>query len=64
MENQKPVCKLVGIEGNVFNVIGVISKCLKRAGQADKANEFVEKAFSSGAYDEVLRLAFDYVEVE
>ena len=60
----KPTCQLTNSDGNVFAIIGAVSRTLKRAGQADKAKEFTEKAFKSGSYDEVLRLCMDYVEVE
>lgn len=60
----KPACKLIGTDGNVFNIIGKVSAALKDAGHADKAEEFRDKAFVSGSYDEVLRLCEDYVEVE
>lgn len=60
----KPVCKLVGTDGNVFSIIGAVSKTLKRAGQPEKAKEFQNKAFSSGSYDAVLQLCMEYVEVE
>lgn len=60
----KPVCKLSNEDGNVFNIIGRVSKALKRAGQNDKAKEFVRKAFNSESYDAMLLLATDYVEVE
>ena len=63
METTKPTCQLVGGDGNAFAIIGTVSKCLKRAGMPDKAKEFQEKAFSSGSYDEVLRLCMEYVEV-
>ena len=59
----KPKCKLVGTDGNVFAIIGNVSKTLKRAGMADKAKEFTKKAFASGSYDEVLQLCTEYVEV-
>lgn len=26
----KPICKLIGTDGNVFAIIGKVSKCLKR----------------------------------
>lgn len=61
---EKPVCKLVGNDGNVFGIIGNVSKTLKRAGMADKASEFTNKAFNAGSYNEVLRLCMEYVEVE
>jgi hypothetical protein len=63
-EEEKPKCKLVGEDGNVFAIIGRVSRALKTAGQRTKADEFTKKAFGSGSYDEVLRLAMEYVEVE
>ena len=62
--NEKPACKLVGTDGNVFAIIGNVSRVLKRAGQSDKASEFQKRAMSSGSYDDVLALCFEYVEVE
>jgi hypothetical protein len=61
---EKPICILTGQEGNVFNIIGLVSRTLKRAGQADKAREFVDRAMKSKSYDDVLALCWDYVEVE
>ncbi len=61
---EKPICILTGQDGNVFNVIGLVSRALKRAGQADKAREFVDRAMKSKSYDDVLALCWDYVEVE
>jgi hypothetical protein len=60
----KPICKLTGEDSNVFNIIGKVSKTLKQAGMKDKAAEFAERAMSSDSYDAVLRLCFEYVEVE
>jgi hypothetical protein len=60
----KPVCKLIGKDGNVFNIIGLVSQALKRAGQAARAKEFVRQAFAAQSYDAVLGLAMDYVEVK
>ena len=59
----KPRCKLVGEDGNVFNVIGRVRRALLDAGQDGQAREFVERAFACGSYDEVLQLVLEYVEV-
>ena len=59
----KPKCKLVGEDGNVFNIIGRVSKSLKQAGLKIEAAEFQDKAFNSDSYDEVLQLVMEYVEV-
>lgn len=64
MEQAKISVKLIGEDGNVFNIIGIVSKALKRAGMADKAAEFTKKAFTAGSYDDVLCLCMEYVEVE
>lgn len=64
MSEVKPTVQLIGEDGNVFAIIGRVSKALKRAGQREKAKEFTDKAMKSGSYDEVLRLCMDYVEVE
>jgi len=60
---EKPRCKLIGEDGNVFNVIGRVRRALLDAGQDDEAREFVERAFRCASYDEVLRLVLEYVEV-
>jgi len=63
MENLKPQCQLTGVDGNVFVIIGTVSKTLKRAGLDDKAKEFSNKAMQQESYDNVLRLCFEYVDV-
>lgn len=55
--------KLIGEDGNVFNIIGLVSKALKKAGFKDEATSYTDKAFSCGSYDEVLQLTMDYVNV-
>jgi hypothetical protein len=59
----KPSCKLIGEDGNVFSIIGRVRDALRKAGQDDRAREFVERAFRSGSYDAVLQLCLEYVEV-
>jgi hypothetical protein len=36
-----------------------VRRALTAAGQEDRAREFVEKAFRSGSYDDVLQLCLD-----
>ena len=64
MSGEKPKAKLVGADGNVFNLIGIASRSLKRAGQNDKATEMSERVMISGLYDEALSIIMEYVEVE
>lgn len=61
---EKPTVELIGQNGNVFNLLGICSKALKRAGQADKAKEMSQKVMSCGSYDEALQIMMEYVEIE
>lgn len=61
---QKPTCKLIGTDGNVFALAGQVSQALKKAGQGDRAKEFTERLMKCGSYNEALALMMDYVEVE
>ena len=60
-EATKPTCKLIGADGNVFNLIGLAVRALKKA---DKASEMSKKCFSSGSYSEVLKIIGEYVDIE
>lgn len=62
--NNKPKAKLVGADGNVFNLVGIASKALKRARQPEQAKEMNEKIFKCGSYDEALQTIMEYVDVE
>ena len=55
--------KLVGENGNVFNIIGKVAKALERGGHPELAKEYKEKCFKAESYDEVLQLTCQYVEV-
>lgn len=59
----KPECKLLGEDGNVFNIIGLVARTLQKAGLKEQAKEFKEKAFACNSYNEVLALTMKYVEV-
>lgn len=60
----KPKCELIGKDGNVFNIIGLVSKTLKKEGMVNEADEFLKKAYSSESYEAVLCLCSEYVEIE
>ena len=60
----KVVVRLVGTDGNVFSVIGKVSRALEKGGYSELAKEFRERCFKAKSYDEVLQLCFLYVVVE
>ncbi len=53
---------LVGENGNAFNIMGITTKALKRAGHGDLVEEYRKEAMS-GDYDNLLRVTMEYVEV-
>lgn len=64
MTTNKPTAKLIGADGNVFNLIGIASKALKRAGLRDQATEMSQRVFNCGSYDEALQIIQEYVDAE
>ncbi|WP_088076876.1 hypothetical protein [Litchfieldia alkalitelluris] len=63
-EHGKPICKLVGEDGNIFWILGRVNRALKENGKADEAKEVSERVLASGSYDEALQIMMEYVEVE
>ena len=63
MEQTGVEVELVGQDGNVFTVVGRVSRALKRAGLPDVAKEYREQATACKSYDAVLRLTMSVVEV-
>ena len=60
----KPECKLVGQDGNIFNLGAIAARALKKAGQHVEAKEMVNRIFSkAGDYDEALSIIQEYVDV-
>jgi hypothetical protein len=64
MKDVKPRCKLVGADGNVFNLLGLASHALKKANQIENAKKMVSEVMSCGSYDEALQIIMKYVKVE
>ena len=61
---EKPKCNLIGQDGNVFNLMGIASKTLKRNGQYDESKEMIEKITTTAkSYEEALCIISDYVEI-
>ena len=58
----KPKVKLVGQDGNIFNILGIASRALKEAGYADEAKEMQTEVFASDSYEEALAIVLQYVD--
>ena len=59
----KPDCPLIGENGNIYNLVGIASRTLKRNGLLDEASEMTEKVFGSGSYEEALGIIGEYVNI-
>ena len=59
----KPECKLIGENGNIFNLMGIASRTLRHHSMLEEAAEMRGRVMSSGSYDEALCIIAEYVEV-
>ena len=57
---ERPKAKVSGEDGNVFNLIAICSKALKKAKQGDRAKEMQERIFKSDSYEQALRIMGEY----
>ena len=62
-EQKKPDCKLIGEDGNIFNLMGIASKILRQHGMAEEAVEMRDRIRASGSYDEALCIIGEYVNI-
>jgi hypothetical protein len=60
--SDKPKVQLVGQDGNVFNLLGICVRALKKTGQHEKAQELQKRIWKCGSYDEALSTMLEYVE--
>lgn len=65
MDNKrnKPDCKLIGEDGNIFNLMARASRTLRENGLCEEATEMRERITSSGSYDEALCIIGEYVNI-
>ena len=62
-ERKKPYCKLIGEDGNIFNLMGIASRTLRQNGMAEQAVEMRDRICASGSYGEALCIIGDYVNI-
>ena len=56
-----PHKSLEGVNGNVFSVIGFVSKALRRAGNSKEIIERYQREVSAGDYNLALRVSMAYL---
>lgn len=63
-KTNKPKCKLIGEDSNVFNLMCIVRKSLLKANLNEQAEEFTNRIMSEeNNYDHALRIIMEYVEV-
>ncbi|MFI5222723.1 MAG: hypothetical protein ACHQX3_00520 [Nitrospirales bacterium] len=65
MEAEKPVVRLIGANGNVFNLIALCKISARQAGwTAEKTSAVVNQMLSSHSYDDVLVVIMEHFDVQ
>ena len=58
----KPDAKIIGADGNIFNILGIASKALKEAGLEKEAEEMGAKILlECDSYDMALSIIQEYI---
>ena len=55
--------KLIGENGNVFNLVGIAAKEMKKSGLKEESDKMVSEVFKSDSYDSALQIIMKYVDV-
>ena len=61
---KRPQMQLLGMNGNIFNILGQASRLLKRAGMKEQSDEMFRRVRSCGDYYKALNIISEYVETE
>lgn len=61
----EPTAKLVGENGNIFNLMAIAKRALCEVGKQEKSVQMYKKIiYEAKSYEEALNIISDYVEVE
>lgn len=65
-ENPRPLCPLLGQDGNIFNLMGIAARVLRQNGMAAEAKEMQTRIMGGAchSYEEALGIISEYVETE
>lgn len=56
--------KLIGRDGNIFNLLGIVSNELSRAGEGDLGDEVIGRVMSEAkCYEHALGIIQEYIEI-
>lgn len=60
----KPKCKLIGEDGNIFNLLCIARKVLLKNNLVHEALNMQNEVFNAKSYEEALMILDKYVEIE
>jgi len=60
----KPLCRLIGEDGNVFVLTSIVAKVLKKNNLHEQVKEMTDRILNCGSYNDALNIISDYVEIE
>jgi hypothetical protein len=60
---KKTQVKLTDEDGNVFNLLGLCSRALKRDGKHEEAKQLQNKVMSCHSYDEAIQAMMEFCDV-
>lgn len=63
MENNKPKVKLLGKDGNIFNLMGICSRALRKVNQEDNARLMLKEVQEQDSYENALNVLHKYCEI-
>lgn len=62
-ERKKPDCELIGQNGNIFYLMGIASRTLRKHGMAEEATEMCTRIRASDSYNSALCIIDEYVNI-
>lgn len=62
-KKEKPDCPLIGQNGNIYNLLGIASDTLKKAGMTSEAKEMCKRVLNSHSYEQALAIIGLYVHI-
>ena len=65
-EKPRPLCSLLGQDGNIFHLMGIAARVLRQNGMAEEAKEMQTRIMGGAchSYEEALGIISEYVETE
>lgn len=63
MDNKKIKVKLIGQDGNIFNLMAITRRALIKDGQEENAEKMIKEIENSESYDEAIYIITKYVDI-